>query len=366
MNKKVCLPRWDRLVEMSHDLLCVTGPTGRLTFLNRAWQHGLQYSPDELVGRSLLDIVHPDDRARAEQAFASLLTEQSVEDLEIRCTAKDGTTCHVSWSMTLVQEEQAVYGVGREITLRNRAGAEPRGEPWLFQAMMEQSALPIELIAPDGRITAVNDAWRRMWGISEEETSGFISRYNMLKDAQADELGIGLLIRKAFAGESVVLPPIEYSPALAGDQVGLSFSTEAKPWIQCLLNPVKNEHDEVLLVVNTYVDLTGLKHAERHACELREALQDVFRAALNRDAADRAFRVEAAASLKKMTTLTPREREVMIHVIAGRPNKAIADDLGITLVTVKVHRGQVMRKLGVSSVVDLVRLCELAGVSPTL
>ena len=56
----------------------------------------------------------------------------------------------------------------------------------------------------------------------------------------------------------------------------------------------------------------------------------------------------------------------MVNVIAGKPNKAIADDLGIALVTVKVHRGQVMRKLGVASVAELVRLSELAGVSPAL
>lgn len=188
----------------------------------------------------------------------------------------------------------------------------------------------------------------------------------MLEDAQADELGVGLLIRKAFAGESVILPPVEYSAGLAGDQVGLKFSSEAKPWIQCFLFPVKDEHDEVLLVVNTYVDLTALRQAEHQARELKTALQDVFRAALDREAADRALRVEAAATIEKLAALTPREREVMIHVIAGKPNKAIADDLGITLVTVKVHRAQVMRKLGVASVADLVRLCEQAGLSPAL
>jgi DNA-binding CsgD family transcriptional regulator len=188
----------------------------------------------------------------------------------------------------------------------------------------------------------------------------------MLNDAQADDLGIGLLIRKAFAGEAVILPPIEYSSGLAGDQVGLTFSMEARPWIQCYLYPVKDEHDEVRLIVNTYLDLTGLSQVEGSARELKPALQDVFRAALNRGEADRILRVEATAILEKLAALTPREREVMIHVVAGKPNKAIADDLGITLVTVKAHRGQVMRKLGVSSVADLVRLCERAGVSPTL
>jgi FixJ family two-component response regulator len=65
----------------------------------------------------------------------------------------------------------------------------------------------------------------------------------------------------------------------------------------------------------------------------------------------------------KLAMLTPREREVMTHVIAGRLNKQIAGDLGTVEKTVKVHRGRVMNKLGVRSVADLVRLAEKAGIT---
>ena len=65
----------------------------------------------------------------------------------------------------------------------------------------------------------------------------------------------------------------------------------------------------------------------------------------------------------RLAMLTPREREVMTHVIAGRLNKQIAGDLGTVEKTVKVHRGRVMIKLGVRSVADLVRLAERAGIT---
>jgi FixJ family two-component response regulator len=65
----------------------------------------------------------------------------------------------------------------------------------------------------------------------------------------------------------------------------------------------------------------------------------------------------------RLAMLTPREREVMSHVIAGRLNKQIAGDLGTVEKTVKVHRGRVMNKLGVRSVADLVRLAEKAGIT---
>lgn len=71
-----------------------------------------------------------------------------------------------------------------------------------------------------------------------------------------------------------------------------------------------------------------------------------------------------ALILQRIALLTPREFEVMQGVIAGTLNKQIGGRLGINEKTVKVHRGQVMRKLEVVSVADLVRLCETAGVKP--
>jgi FixJ family two-component response regulator len=65
----------------------------------------------------------------------------------------------------------------------------------------------------------------------------------------------------------------------------------------------------------------------------------------------------------RLAMLTPREREVMTHVVAGRLNKQIASDIGIVEKTVKLHRGRMMRKLGVRSVADLVRLAESAGIT---
>jgi FixJ family two-component response regulator len=65
---------------------------------------------------------------------------------------------------------------------------------------------------------------------------------------------------------------------------------------------------------------------------------------------------------RRVATLTPREHEVMLHVIAGRLNKQIAANLGAAEKTIKVHRGRMMQKMQVQSVADLVRACEKAGI----
>ena len=82
---------------------------------------------------------------------------------------------------------------------------------------------------------------------------------------------------------------------------------------------------------------------------------------------DSSLREEKAASLdlkRKVYSLTPREHEVLTYVISGLPNKAIAFEMRASEKTIKVHRGRVMRKLGVTSIVELVRFADTAGIEP--
>jgi FixJ family two-component response regulator len=80
------------------------------------------------------------------------------------------------------------------------------------------------------------------------------------------------------------------------------------------------------------------------------------------DAESRRIQAELASIWAKIATLTPREREVLAHVVAGRLNKQIAGDLGTVEKTIKVHRGRMMGKLRVRTVADLVRMAEKAGI----
>jgi FixJ family two-component response regulator len=85
------------------------------------------------------------------------------------------------------------------------------------------------------------------------------------------------------------------------------------------------------------------------------------RAALQRAAEQRELIMETALLRQRYSGLTPREREVMAHVVAGELNKQVAYALGIGEHTVKVHRSRVMDKMGVQSLTDLVRAAERLG-----
>ena len=91
-------------------------------------------------------------------------------------------------------------------------------------------------------------------------------------------------------------------------------------------------------------------------------LLPAVRAAIERNAVARREQARLSEICARLDTLTPREREVLEHVVAGKLNKQIAGDLGITEATVKMHRARVMTKMKVQGVADLVRLAEVCGI----
>jgi FixJ family two-component response regulator len=92
-------------------------------------------------------------------------------------------------------------------------------------------------------------------------------------------------------------------------------------------------------------------------------LLDAVANALERDRKRREADKGVAELKTKLETLTPRELEVMALVTAGLMNKQVAGEIGVSEITVKIHRGHVMRKMGARSLADLVRMAEMLGIS---
>ena len=94
----------------------------------------------------------------------------------------------------------------------------------------------------------------------------------------------------------------------------------------------------------------------------------LFLAAVDRAVASRRLHLQAAAETllarQRVASLTPRERDIVRHLVAGSPNKIIAHQLGISPRTVENHRARLMEKMKVDSVAALVRLALAAGLAP--
>ena len=92
-------------------------------------------------------------------------------------------------------------------------------------------------------------------------------------------------------------------------------------------------------------------------------LLDAIQVALERDRAGRHREAEATMIRERLKLLTPREREVLPLIVSGLLNKQVAAEIGTTEATVKVHRSQLMRKMGADSLPELVRMAEKIGIS---
>jgi len=86
---------------------------------------------------------------------------------------------------------------------------------------------------------------------------------------------------------------------------------------------------------------------------------DAVMVAIERDRLRRTADDEASRMRQRFETLTPREQQVMMQVTTGKMNKQVAGDLGVSEITIKLHRGAAMRKMGARTLADLVRMAEL-------
>jgi FixJ family two-component response regulator len=94
-------------------------------------------------------------------------------------------------------------------------------------------------------------------------------------------------------------------------------------------------------------------------------LLDTIHQSIEKDRIDRKAREELSHTRRLFEQLTAREREIMQFVVSGLLNKQIAGEIGLSEITVKIHRGHVMRKMGAHSLADLTRIAEQLASHPT-
>jgi len=147
----------DRIFDISQDLICVASMDGYFKYVNSAWEKVLGYSEDELLARPFLEFIHPDDHQRNKAEVANLSQGKLTEEYENRYIHKDGSVRYLSWKATPVQEENAAYCIGRDITEKKR-----------IQQKLEQTLLEVETRV-EARTRELADANRNLeslWNLS--------------------------------------------------------------------------------------------------------------------------------------------------------------------------------------------------------
>ena len=112
-----------KIMDLLLDAVCVVDMQGRFVFVSAACEQIFGYTPEEMIGRPMIDFVFPEDRARTLEVAGKVVAGQPLLHFENRYLRKDGQVVHVMWSARWSEAEQMRFAVARDITDRKRADA---------------------------------------------------------------------------------------------------------------------------------------------------------------------------------------------------------------------------------------------------
>jgi PAS domain S-box-containing protein len=134
----------EEFFDLSVDLLSIIGFDGRFKRVNRSFQRLLGYPKAELISRTALGILHPDDVEPARAALAQLADGRDLAGFEARVVCADGSVRWLEWNMRTMPERGAVYSVGRDTTDRRRAEAELREAQGELEASRDELRMLVD------------------------------------------------------------------------------------------------------------------------------------------------------------------------------------------------------------------------------
>lgn len=119
---KIAIPP-ENFVDLLLDAICVVDRDGYVRYVSAASERVFGFQPHEMVGRRILDFVHPADKGKTRQAVKEILQGELKPHFENRYVRKDGSIAHIMWSARWSEEEQVRVAVARDVTERRRSEA---------------------------------------------------------------------------------------------------------------------------------------------------------------------------------------------------------------------------------------------------
>jgi len=360
--------------EASNAPMAVSGRDGRLVEVNPAFARLLGYRPSALRGKAVVDITHPDDVASTREALTKALRGERSAPVEKRYIRRDGAEVHALTAITPLRagrgQQSYLLATVQDLSDKMRAEAAARrseSELHQFAAHVHDG---VWISSADRQtFSFLSDAAARLWGVARE-------------DILANPDALGELVEPADlqrAGE-----------AIQGLQTGsVEIRLRVTPpgqqlrWLRVRMFPIRDEDGRLSRVAGLTEDVTDhhtaaelLEQTQRHAIRLVQALREpmgvltkALGGRLDDDTTDTELpdaTVAESIDLERVrefqrhaAALTARERQVMDLMVSGRSTRQIADELGLSPKTVETHRAHLLRKTGVQSIAELVRLVVL-------
>ncbi|MED5490782.1 MAG: diguanylate cyclase [Pseudomonadota bacterium] len=141
MNPAPVIPH-DKLLDLLLDVVCVVNKEGRFLSVSAASERVFGYTPQELIGRTAFELIHPDDQEATRQIVERITAGQPSSDHENRYIHKQGHIVHIMWSTQWFAAEQVRVGVARDITARKQAEARQAAVYAVSAAALSAETLP--------------------------------------------------------------------------------------------------------------------------------------------------------------------------------------------------------------------------------
>jgi PAS domain S-box-containing protein len=250
---------------------------GNVNVFNPAAEKITGYTLSELQKKNWFELLTPKERYPQVHAEYSRLMAGGLPKLfENPILTKIGDERVISWCNNEIASGDQITGIlsfGIDITEKKKAEGALAESEMRFRSLVEQSPFSIQLFAPNGILIQVNEAWQALWGIPDETLPELLGSYNVLEDEEARKLGLLPFIQKAFNGENIVLPFVEYDSASTLTNMEIDGAGGKKSVVQARFYPVKSKNGDIVTVVSVEEDITEHKQAEEKIQQYQQRLK---------------------------------------------------------------------------------------------
>jgi PAS domain S-box-containing protein len=320
--------RFRMLVEAAPVIVFTLSPEGIVGSANGAFESITGWRLDQLLGKHFGPFIHPDDLPRTLATVNLASGGDQVELAEVRILTPKGDYLIAESTMVPVMADGLVVevlGVARDITERKRIEEALRESEERFRLAFKQGSLGIALVDLESRITNINESLCRFLGYTREELLGTtLQSMTHPEDVDAEtELTLQLSVG--------VLPSYRIEKRFLSMDGRVAYGTVTASMI-------RSELGDPLYGLVTVEDISERKQLERELAS------------------------HATSANRTLSTLTPRETEVLGLVGGTETTSAIAEHLSVSVRTVESHLASAYRKLGVRTRADAVaRMALLTG-----
>ncbi|HYA89180.1 MAG TPA: PAS domain S-box protein, partial [Nitrospirota bacterium] len=255
------------LIQHASDIFTILSIDGTIIYESPSNERTLGYGVNELLGRNVFELVHPEDLQRVRHAFNEVVKHRDlVLSAEFRVLHKDGSWRVLDATGNNQLDNPVITGIvvnSRDVTERRRVEEELRQSEERFRRIFEDSPLGMTILAPNGRLVKVNKAYCEMLRYPEEELVGRSIQEITHPD---DKEKSAEVTRQAFEGETSLFH-LEKRYVKKNQEI---------LWVEVNATTVQDQEGKVLYCLGMIQDISERKVAEQERVQLISQLMDAL------------------------------------------------------------------------------------------